>query len=1276
MHICRGIAALSDFRQAKLLEQLQASEPSVQNVEAEYIHFVDIRRALGIGEDDRLQKLLTYDTPFIGNRGGELFLSVPRPGTISSWSSRATDIAGSCGLKNVVRIERGKAYYITAPKTLNRQKIGQLLHDRMTEAVLDDLSAAAVLFEANQPKPLVIIDILKGGQKALEAANNQFGLALSPDEITYVCQEYKNLKRNPTDAELMMFAQVNSEHCRHKIFNASWTVNGHKKPKSLFGMIRNTYDKGGQDVLSAYSDNAAVIKGPVAGRFMANPTDGTYGYTNEPIHSVIKVETHNHPTAIAPFPGAATGTGGEIRDEGATGRGAKPKMGLAGYSVSNLQLPDLLQPWEKPYGKPKRIASSLDIMIEAPLGAAAYGNEFGRPNLCGYFRTFEQEVTGSVRGYHKPIMIAGGLGNIRGGHVQKRKLPVNATLIIIGGPSMLIGLGGGAASSMQAGQSEAGLDFASVQRANAEMQRRVQEVIDHCWAMDDNNPIISIHDVGAGGLCNGLPELMHDSGLGGQVELRDIPNAEPGMSPREIWCNESQERYVLGIRPDDLGAFTAICEREKCLFAVVGHTTEEQHLTVTDRHFQENAVDLPMSVLFGKAPKMERTYTTQTTAIPSLETANITLDDAVKRVLQIPSVGSKQFLITIGDRNVGGLIVRDQMIGPWQVPVSDVAVTASGFDTNYGEAMAMGERTPLAIIDSAASARMAVGETITNISAASIDKISDVKLSANWMAAVGTASEDQALYEAVEALGETFCPEIGLTIPVGKDSLSMRTIWEDKAKSKSVTSPMSVIISGFAPVSDVRRTLTPELQKGDTSLLLIDLGLSKNRLGGSALAQAYNQVGNSPPDADPALVKKFFENIQGLNKAHKLLAYHDRSDGGLLATLCEMAFAGRSGLDIQLPEDADPLAQLFNEELGAVVQVREADVNAVVTQLNTAIPGCTSILGKPTQGQGITFTQAKRTVYQNIRSELQSWWSETSYRIQAIRDNPECANQEYETIKNSHDAALVPKISFDYPAKPKKYATKPKVAIFRVQGVNGQIEMAAAFDRAGFTSVDVTLSDIISGSAKLSDFSGLVACGGFSYGDVLGAGEGWAKSILFNPVLSQQFKAFFERTNTFSLGICNGCQMLSALKELIPGTENWPRFLRNQSEQFEARLVQVKIQESPSIFLKGMAGSILPIPVAHGEGRAVFAPDVTIPKDIIAGQFVDSTGKIIMRYPANPNGSPDGITALTTPDGRATIMMPHPERAFLTQQLSWHPADWTKESPWFQMFHNARAFTG
>ncbi len=1273
MEIYKGISALSEFRRTKLLKQLQAIQPEIQDVSAEYIHFVSTNRASAIGEDDRLEKLLTYDTPYENVRTDNLVLVTPRLGTISPWSSKATDIAINCGLAHINRIERAKAFYIVSKNPIDVQKIQNLLHDRMTEAIFTSFEEANILFEAHQPSPLIIIDILGRGIKELGKTNTEQGLALSKNEISYLFKEYSALQRNPTDAELMMFASINSEHCRHKVFNSNWTIDGNKHPKSLLKMIKNTYEKSSKDVLSAYTDNAAVIKGPEAGRFYPDATTGTYRYSKEPIHSVIKVETHNHPTAIAPFQGAATGSGGEIRDEGATGRGGKPKMGLAGYTVSNLQIPGLKQPWETNYGKPEHTASPLDIMIDGPLGAAAFNNEFGRPNLGGYFRTYEQKVEGTVRGYHKPIMVAGGLGNIQGRHVDKQNLSVGAPLIILGGPSMLIGLGGNTSSSLQSGQSGAELDYASVQRANAEMQRRVQEVIDHCWAMGDQNPIVSIHDIGAGGLSNGFPELINDSGLGGIIELRDIPNAEPGMSPKEIWCNEAQERYVLSINSKDLDLFKSICEREKCLYAVVGKTVKKRHLTVTDKRFGQNAVDLPMSTLFGKPPKMERSFTSKTTKLPKLDTTNIEIADAVKRVLQIPAVGSKQFLITIGDRNVGGLLTRDQMIGPWQVPVSDVAVAASGFDSEKGEAMTMGERTPLAVIDSSASARMAVGEAITNIAAANVEKLSDVKLSANWMSAIGTDTEDQALYEAVHALGEEFCPAVGLTIPVGKDSLSMRTVWDENGKSKSVTSPMSVIISSFAPVSDTSKTLTPFLQTGDTSLILIDLGQGKNRLSGSSLAQAYSQTGNEPPDADPELLKLFFTSIQKLNTDGKILAYHDRSDGGLLTTLCEMSFASRCGLKINLSKDSKALDQLFNEELGAVIQVHQKDAKNISVQLNAVMPGSTTIIGSPQKVQKISISQSDKLVYENTRANLQSWWSETSYRIQAIRDNTICADQEFENIRSDEDPGISPKINFKQTTQDTKLKTqRPKVAIFRVQGVNGQTEMAAAFDRAGFTSVDVTLTDIINKTLNLKDFSGLVACGGFSYGDVLGAGEGWAKSILFSPMLRKQFKEFFERKDTFSLGVCNGCQMLSALKELIPGAESWPRFLRNESEQFEARLSQVKIQPSPSIFFKDMEGSILPIPVAHGEGRA----EQTVSTELIAGIFVDNHGKPTQRYPMNPNGSPDGITALTTPDGRTTVMMPHPERAFLTQQLSWHPKDWEKESPWFKMFQNAREWIG
>jgi phosphoribosylformylglycinamidine synthase len=1258
--IYKGIAALSDFRRQKLLSRLQAIDPDISSVNAEYVHFADLDGELSAGQEKELVELLTYGTPYSGGSDGDLYLVVPRPGTISPWSSKATDIVHNSGITAVKRLERGTAYYIKANSTGADPKVADLLHDRMTETILNDLQAATILFEEHEPKPLRSVAI-----DSLAQANTELGLALADDEIDYLLEAYRGLGRNPTDVELMMFAQVNSEHCRHKIFNADWVIDGQPQPKSLFKMIKNTYEKGGQDVLSAYHDNAAVLKGPTAGRFFSDPAAGSYAYHKEPVHSVIKVETHNHPTAIAPVPGAATGIGGEIRDEAATGRGAKSKMGLAGYSVSNLEIPGAGRPWEQPYGKPDRIVSALDIMLEAPIGGAGFANEFGRPNLAGYFRTYQQRTGEEVWGYHKPIMIAGGLGNIRDQHVDKQRLPVGSLVIQLGGPAMLIGLGGGAASSMQAGASAEYLDFASVQRGNGEIERRTQEVIDACWALGETNPIISIHDVGAGGLSNALPELVHDSGRGAVFELRDIPSAEPGLSPLEIWCNEAQERYVLGIAPANLERFKALCERERCPFAVVGKVTADEQLVLNDSLFKNKPIDLPLDVLFGKPPKLTREVKRAVVKQPGLDFEDIKLEDAVERVLKLPAVGSKKFLITIGDRTVGGLSVRDQMVGPWQVPVSDVAVTATGFDTETGEAMAMGERTPLAVINAPAAARMAVGEAITNIAAADVAQLQDIKLSANWMAAAGHGHEDQNLFDSVKAIGEDFCPALGLTIPVGKDSLSMRTTWGDK----SVTAPVSLIITGFSPVQNAAKTLTPQLKTDEkTALILIDLSGGQARLGGSALTQVYNQIGSETPDADPEKLKSFFTALAKLKKQGKILAYHDRSDGGLLATVLEMAFASRCGLDLDLSElPGDTLEKLFNEELGVVIQVAAADLDSVKNLFSKY----TYYLGSPQKEQSITLRDREKIIYQNKRRQLESWWSDTSYQIQKLRDNPAAAEQEFAAIQDDKDPGLSPSVTFETSAK--KYTGKPKVAIFREQGVNGQIEMAAAFDQAGFTSVDVHLNDLISGKHNLDDFVGLAACGGFSYGDVLGAGEGWAKSILFNQKLRQDFKEFFERPDTFSLGVCNGCQMLAALKELIPGAKNWPEFLKNASEQFEARVVTIKINDSPSILLKGMAGSILPVPTAHGEGRAEFHganPDMKL----VSAQYVDNYGKITEEYPANPNGSPEGITALTTPDGRATIIMPHPERAFHSRQLCWHPTEWGKDSPWFRIFQNARAW--
>jgi phosphoribosylformylglycinamidine synthase len=1271
----KGVNALSDFRKKNLLSRLRKIDKSISGVSAEYVHFVK-SDPLNKEQKRELQTILTYGEKYSAVEKGELFLVVPRFGTISPWSSKATDIIHNCGLAQVKRAERGIAYYISSPKKVKRIGVAQLLHDKMVETVLSSLGEAEELFARANPAPFEEVNLVQKGKKALYEANDKWGLALSDSEINYLYKSYKTLDRDPTDVELMMFGAVNSEHCRHKIFNADWIIDGRKQPKSLFKMIKNTYEKNSSGILSAYSDNAAVLKGPMSTVFLADQESGEYAYRKESVHIVAKVETHNHPTAIAPFPGAATGSGGEIRDEGATGRGAKPKIGLSGFSVSNLCIPGSVQPWEKNYGRPNRLSSPLDIMIEGPIGAAAFNNEFGRPNLAGYFRTYEQEVGSEVWGYHKPIMVAGGLGNIRARYVHKKQLPSGAQLIVLGGPAMKIGLGGGSASSMQTGESDEGLDFASVQRANAEIQRRAQEVITSCWSLD-KNPILSIHDIGAGGLSNGLPELVHDSGLGAEIELRKIPNDEPGMSPMEIWCNEAQERYVLAVKEKDLGKFIEICERERCPFAVVGHTTKKQRLILKDSYFSNTPIDLPMDILFGKPPKMTRQVSRKNSKTRRLDKSPIEIDEAVKRILRLPAVASKKFLITIGDRTVGGLCVRDQMVGPWQVPVSDVAVSASSFDDDKGEAMAMGERTPLALINAPASARMAIGEAITNISAASIKKIQNIKLSANWMAATGYASEDEKLYDTVKAVGEEFCPRLGITIPVGKDSLSMRTKWHENGSEKSVTSPLSLIISAFAPVDDVYKTLTPQLKKDtNTDLILIDLGQGKNRLGGSALSQVYNQVGNEAPDADPVLLKKFFALIQRFKKEGLLIAYHDRSDGGLFTALVEMAFAGRCGIDINLKTiPGGLLEKLFNEELGAVIQVDSSKTSNIIKALGEKSLDA-YVVGNVSKSQNIVIKNGSNVAYENTRAQLEKWWSETSYLIQELRDNPESATQELAAIADNKDPGLSPHLTYSINATAKIYESKPRIAIFREEGVNGHIEMAAAFDRAGFTSVDVHLNDLMSNKVNLDDFVGLVACGGFSYGDVLGAGAGWAKSILFNKQLRTTFKKFFERKNTFSLGVCNGCQMLANLKELIPGAENWPQFLKNTSEQFEARLVSVKINESPSIFFKGMLGSVIPVPVAHGEGRVGFVSrkdmDGVLRKNLVSMQFVSNYGEQSGRYPFNPNGSELGITALTTPDGRATILMPHPERAFLAKQLSWRPDDWQQDGPWMKMFQNAR----
>ncbi|MGY4490350.1 phosphoribosylformylglycinamidine synthase [Pseudomonas sp. TE3610] len=1296
MLILRGAPALSAFRHGKLLEQLSQKVPAVSGLYAEFAHFAEVAGELTADEQQVLARLLKYGPSVpVQEPTGRLFLVMPRFGTISPWSSKASDIAHNCGLANVQRLERGIAFYVSGEfSDAEAQIVSGLLHDRMTQVVLGKLEEAAGLFSHAEPKPLTAIDVLGGGRAALEKANVELGLALAEDEIDYLVKSFEGLGRNPHDIELMMFAQANSEHCRHKIFNASWDIDGQSQEKSLFGMIKNTYQMHNEGVLSAYKDNASVIVGSVAGRFFPNPETRQYGAVQEPVHILMKVETHNHPTAIAPFPGASTGSGGEIRDEGATGRGAKPKAGLTGFTVSNLNIPGFEQPWEKAYGKPERIVTPLDIMIDGPLGGAAFNNEFGRPALTGYFRTFEQAIDTphgeEVRGYHKPIMLAGGMGNIRAEHVQKGEITVGSKLIVLGGPAMLIGLGGGAASSMATGTSSADLDFASVQRENPEMERRCQEVIDRCWQLGDKNPISFIHDVGAGGLSNAFPELVNDGGRGGRFELRNVPNDEPGMAPLEIWSNESQERYVLAVDAADFERFQAICERERCPFAVVGEATAEPQLTVTDSHFGNNAVDMPLEVLLGKAPRMHRSAVREAEQGDDFDPAQLDLAESIERVLHHPAVASKSFLITIGDRTITGLVNRDQMVGPWQVPVADVAVTATSFDVYTGEAMAMGERTPLALLDAPASARMAVGETLTNIAASSIAKMSDIKLSANWMSAAGHPGEDARLYDAVKAVGMELCPELGITIPVGKDSMSMKTRWSDEGTEKTVTSPMSLIITGFAPVVDIRKTLTPQLRmdKGLTDLVLIDLGRGQNRMGASILAQAHAKLAKAAPDVDDAEdLKAFFAVIQGLNADGHLLAYHDRSDGGLLTTVMEMAFAGHCGLDLQLDTLADAKEEinaiLFNEELGAVIQVRQDATADILAQFSAAGLGdCVAVIGQPVNNGHVYISLNGEQLFEGDRRLLQRQWAETSYQIQRLRDNAECADQEFDVLLEEDNPGLSVKLGFDVnenvSAPYIKTGVRPQVAVLREQGVNGQVEMAAAFDRAGFNAIDVHMSDILAGRVDLNDFKGLVACGGFSYGDVLGAGEGWAKSALFNARARDAFQQYFERNDTFTLGVCNGCQMMSNLHELIPGTEFWPHFVRNRSEQFEARVAMVEVQKSNSVFLQGMAGSRMPIAIAHGEGHAEFANQQALIEADVSGcvalRFVDNHGKVTEAYPANPNGSPRGITGLTSRDGRVTIMMPHPERVFRAVQNSWRPDDWNEDAAWMRMFRNARVW--
>jgi phosphoribosylformylglycinamidine synthase len=1287
----RGARALSEFRLAKLLALLQKADPGVRAVAAEFRHFVECDRAPDATERGLLEKLLDYGRPPEPARG-DAFLVVPRLGTVSPWSSKATDIARNCGLAAVRRIERGTLFHID--KARSAEAIRPLLHDRMTETILGSVEEAAKLFEHVPPRPVRSIPVA-----ALREANRQLGLALTEDEIEYLEAAYRKLGRDPTDAELTMFAQANSEHCRHKIFNADWTIDGKKQERSLFAMIRHTHAVHPQGTIVAYADNAAIMEGRSTVRLYSNKSN-VYEKHAGLTHTVMKCETHNHPTAISPFPGASTGAGGEIRDEGATGRGAKPKAGLAGFSVSNLRIPQALQPWEeKDPGKPGRIASALDIMLEGPIGAAAFNNEFGRPNLCGYFRSFEFEN----RGYHKPIMLAGGIGSIQDRHTAKEVFSPGTLLIQLGGPGLLIGMGGGAASSMGAGTNTEDLDFDSVQRGNAEMQRRAQEVIDRCWQLGEANPILSIHDVGAGGLSNAVPEIVHAAERGARIQLRDIATEDSGMSPREIWCNEAQERYVLAIAPQNLQIFKNLCERERCPFAVIGTATADGRLAVEDARFKNKPIDIDLEVILGKPPKMHRDVKHVPRAGLPLSLEGISLESAASRVLRHPAVADKTFLVAIGDRTVGGLCARDPFVGPWQVPVADCAVTLLDYEGYAGEAFAIGERTPLALIDAPASGRMAVGEAITNLAAARVESLGKVKLSANWMAAAGYPGDDAALYDTVRAVAMELCPALGISIPVGKDSLSMRTAWD----GKEMVAPVSLIVSAFAPTSDARAALTPRLRTdaGETELVLVDLGEGRNRLGGSILAQVYSQMGDRCPDLEkPALLKGFFDAIQKLSEEKLIVAYHDRSDGGLFAAACEMAFAGHCGVTLSLDaiafdaaaDDVDAfkrnsdeqlagrakdlaLAALFSEELGALLQIRIADRARVMNALRDAGLGhCSHVVGLLNARDEIRVVRNAKPAFTVKRDHLQRIWSETTWRMQTLRDNPDCAREEYDRIIDPADPGLSVSVSFSPEEKQPFVNTgkRPRIAILREQGVNGQVEMAAAFDRAGFEAVDVHMTDLIAGRASLAGFKGFAAGGGFSYGDVLGGGRGWASTILHNGKVRAEFAEFFARADTFALGACNGCQMMAQLKELVPGAAHWPKFVRNRSEQFEGRLVMVEVLESPSLFFKGMTGSRIPIVTAHGEGRAEFSNPADSSKALISMRYVDNRGKATETYPYNPSGSPQGITGLTTADGRFTIVMPHPERVFRNVQMSWAPDDAGEDSPWMQMFRNARRWVG
>lgn len=1297
-----GARALSDFRAARVLAALQRVSSNIEAVSGRFVHFVHASRELTKAEEERLASLLTYGDAAEDVRADLAFMVVPRLGTISPWASKATDIVKNCGIEGVLRVERGTVYSLALKASLTQEEAAQaagVLHDRMTESVVARDFPAENLFVELEGRPMATVALVEEGRPALERANVEMGLALSPDEIDYLTDAFTKIGRNPTDVELMMFAQANSEHCRHKIFNARWTVDGEEREETLFGMIRRTHKMAPQGTITAYADNAAIFEGAEVTRLYPRPGSGNefgrvFERKDEMTHTVFKVETHNHPTAISPFPGASTGSGGEIRDEGATGRGARPKAGLCGFTTSNLNLPELPQGFENDsdtvtgektdakYGAPSRIATPLSIMTEGPLGGAAFNNEFGRPNILGYFRTFEANIGGTRYGYHKPIMLAGGIGNIRDDQTKKDVPPAGSLLIVLGGPGMRIGLGGGAASSMTTGSNSEALDFDSVQRGNPEMERRAQEVIDRCWSMGDENPIIAIHDVGAGGLSNAMPELADLSGKGATFDLSKVPVEESGMSPLEIWCNESQERYVIALDVAKIDIFRDFCERERCPFAVLGTITEEADLKLT-RPEETPAVDMPMEVLLGKAPRMHRDVAHVETKLSAFKSEGLDLTKAVTDVLRHPTVGSKSFLITIGDRSVGGLVSRDQMVGPWQVPVADCGVTTLGFETNRGEAMSMGERTPIAVIDAAAASRMAVGEALTNIAAADV-KLPEVKLSLNWMAACGAKGEDAKLFDAVKGASD-FCVALGISVPVGKDSLSMRTAWEDNGEKKSVTSPVSLIASAAAPVGDVTLTLTPELRKIPSVLVLADLGCGRARMGGSILAQVAQRFGDTAPDCeDPAMLARFMGALRTLVNEGAVVAYHDRADGGLAATASEMMFASRLGVKLDLTsltKDADVFAALFNEELGGLMQVPAEKAARVAEVMREAgLASVCHFVGEVVDDDALTISANGAELARLDRADLQKAWTEVSWQIARGRDNPACADSEFARIERKEDTGLFAKTTFDVnedvAAPMILTGVRPKIAILREQGVNSQTEMAAAFTRAGFDAYDVHMTDLLTGRADLAEFTGLACCGGFSYGDVLGAGGGWAKTILHNDRMVEMFRTFFNREDTFGLGICNGCQMMSHLRDLIPGASHWPEFVRNTSEQFEARLVNVEVLESPSIFFAGMAGSVMPVVNSHGEGRVQFLrpEDAALVK--AAARFVDPCGNPTEVYPYNPNGSKGGLTSVTTEDGRFTIMMPHPERSHRAQQLSWHPAEWTDASGWMRMFRNARKWVG